>query len=67
MTTHDPAADFLSTDAAALASHMSTCAIRRSRFFGVHAAIELAHGLIFPRLLTVVMISVLLLVAISIV
>ncbi len=67
MTTHNPALNFVSSDCAALASHMNDCAIKRSRFFGLHAATDLAHSLFFPRLLTTVMIAVLVLVVTSIV
>lgn len=52
------APDFVSTDTAALASHMSHCASTRSRFFGLHAALESAHSLIFPRMVTVAVIAV---------
>ena len=45
-------ADFVSTDTAALASHMDHCASRRSRFFGLHAALELAHSVVFGRMVT---------------
>ena len=38
------ASDFVSTDTAALASHMDHCASKRSRFFGLHAALELVHA-----------------------
>ena len=53
--------DFVSTDAAALASHMSHCASARSRFFTFHAALESAHSMIFPRMVTVAVIAVVLL------
>ncbi|MCY1166541.1 MAG: hypothetical protein V4455_07460 [Pseudomonadota bacterium] len=52
------APDFVSTDTAALASHMSHCASTRSRFFGLHAVLESAHSLIFPRMVTVAVIAV---------
>lgn len=45
--------DFVSTDAAALASHMNRCASTRSRFFKVHTALETAHSLASPRIVTV--------------
>ena len=45
-------ADFVSTDTAALASHMDHCASKRSRFFGLHAAFELAHSVVFTRMVT---------------
>lgn len=44
--------DFVSTDTAALASHMSSCASKRSRFFSVHAALELARSAVFARMVT---------------
>lgn len=67
MTTHNTTADFVSTDAAALASHMRNCAYKKSRFFGLHVAMERMHSLIFPRLLTVTIVAVLLIAATSIV
>jgi hypothetical protein len=56
-----PSADFVSTDTAALASHMSRCASKRSRFFGLHAALELAHTVVFQRMVTAALIGVVLL------
>jgi hypothetical protein len=53
--------DFVSTDAAALASHMNTCASTRSRFFGLQTVLELGHSLISSRLVTVVAATLLLL------
>ncbi len=47
-----PKPDFVSTDSAALASHMSCCASTRSRFFGLHAALEYAQSLVFSRMVT---------------
>jgi hypothetical protein len=47
------ATDFVSTDAAQLASHMRRCASERGRFFGLHSVLEKAHGAVFPRLVTV--------------
>lgn len=56
-------ADFVSTDTAALASHMTSCANKRSKFFNVHAALELVHSAVFSRMVTVaVLVSVSLLV-----
>ena len=52
--------DFVSTDSAALASHMSHCASTRSRYFGLHAALESAHSLIFPRMVTAAVIALVL-------
>lgn len=55
----DPATpDFVSSDSAALASHMSRCAHGRSRFFGLHAALESAHSLVFSRMVTCALIAV---------
>ncbi len=50
-------ADFVSTDSAALASHMDHCASARSRFFGLHAALESAHSVISPRMVTAAVIA----------
>ena len=44
--------DFVTTDTAALESHMNHCASTRSRFFGLQAALELAHSQFFPRVVT---------------
>jgi hypothetical protein len=44
--------DFVSSDAAALASHMNECASTRSRFFELQTALETAHSLISARLVT---------------
>lgn len=60
-------ANFVSTDAAALASHMSRCATSRSRFFGLHAALESAQSLVFPRMVTATVISIVLLVLVGII
>ena len=59
------ASDFVSTDTAALASHMNHCANTRSRFFGWHAMIESAHSVLFPRMVTAAVLSVVLLGVIS--
>ena len=45
--------DFVSTDAANLASHMDHCASSRSRFFALHSALQSIHGLVSPRIVTV--------------
>lgn len=50
--------DFVSTDTAALASHMSRCASMRSRFFSLHAALELVHSVVFTRMVTAAMLLV---------
>ena len=44
--------DFVSTDTAALESHMNHCARTRSRFFGLHAALEFAQSQFFARTVT---------------
>ena len=53
--------DFVSSDTAALASHMNECAKTRSRFFGLHAALELGHAMLTPRIVTAAVIAVVLL------
>lgn len=63
----DPSADFVSTDTAALASHMNRCATKRSRFFGLHAALELAQSLVFTRMVTAAVLAVVLLAVVGIV
>ncbi len=45
--------DFVSTDAADLASHMSQCARSRRRLFALHSALQSAHSLVCPRIVTV--------------
>ena len=51
--------DFVSTDAAALASHMSHCAVSHSPFFPFHAALQSAHSALTPRLITVAAVATL--------
>jgi hypothetical protein len=53
--------DFVSLDNAALASHMNRCASTRSRFFGMHAALESVHALICSRMVTAAMVALVLL------
>ncbi len=53
--------DFVSSDIAALASHMDRCASTRSRMFGLRVALESAQSLIFPRMVTFAVIAVVLL------
>ena len=60
-------ADFVSTDTAALASHMDHCASKRSRFFGFHAALELAHTVVLSRVVTAALLAVVVLAVIGIV
>ena len=59
--------DFVSTDTAALASHMDRCASRRSRFFSLHAALELAHSVVFSRMVTAVVLAVALLAVVGVI
>ena len=59
--------DFVSTDNAALASHMDCCISKRSRFFNVHAALELAHSVIFSHMVTASVLVGVLLVLVDIV
>ena len=40
---------------------MSECAKTRSRFFGLHAALELGHAMLTPRIVTAAVIAVVLL------
>ncbi|MES2413174.1 MAG: hypothetical protein V4614_05190 [Pseudomonadota bacterium] len=54
-------ADFVSSDTVALASHMDRCASTRGKLFGLHLAMESAHSLIFPRMVTAAVIAVVLL------
>jgi hypothetical protein len=55
---HHAATDFVSSDSAALASHMSRCADGRSRFFGLRTVFESAHSLVFSRMVTCALIAV---------
>ena len=50
--------DFVGTDAAELASHMSHCANSRSRFFAIQTALDSAHSVISPRIVTVAALAV---------
>ncbi len=59
--------DFVSPDTAALASHMSECAKTRSRFFGLHAALELGRALLTSRMVTAAVIVAVLLVTTGVV
>ena len=52
--------DFVSTDTAALASHMDQCASTRSRFFNVQLVAESVKNLFFSRMVTAVLIAVVL-------
>ena len=45
--------DFVSTDAADLASHMDQCAHSRGRFFGLQSGLQSAHSVMSPRIVTV--------------
>lgn len=59
--------DFVSSDTAALASHMDHCASNRSRFFSLHAALELAHTVVFSRMVTAAVVAAALLTMVGIV
>ena len=61
-----PPADFVSTDTAALATHMNHCASKRSRFFSLHAALELAHSVVFTRMVTAAVLAGVLLVVVGV-
>ena len=37
---------------------MSHCASKRSRFFSLHAALELAHSVVFTRMVTAALLIV---------
>lgn len=56
--------DCVSTDAAALASHMNHCASSHSRFVFFHTAMESVHGVLSPRIVTVAALAALALVLI---
>ena len=62
-----PTSDFVLSDTAALASHMDHCASNRSRFFGLHAALELAQTIVFSRMVTAAVVAVALLAMVGIV
>ena len=53
----NPAVDFVTTDTAALASHMDHCASNHSRFFSLHAALELAQAVVFSRMVTAAVVA----------
>lgn len=48
--------DFVSTDAADLASHMDQCAHSRGRFFTLQTGLQSAHSMASPRIVTVALI-----------
>lgn len=48
--------DFVSTDAADLASHMNQCAHSRGRFFTLQSGLQSAHSVASPRIVTVALI-----------
>jgi hypothetical protein len=48
--------DFVSTDAAELASHMDQCAHSRGRFFTLQSGLQSAHSVVSPRIVTVALI-----------
>lgn len=55
------AADFVTTDTAALALHMQDCDSKRSRFFGLQVLLELAHAVVIHRLVTTILLTLALL------
>ena len=55
---HSATPDFVSSDSAALASHMSRCASGRSRFFNLHAVLESGHALLCTRMVTCALVAV---------
>lgn len=55
---YSAAPDFVLSDSAALASHMSNCASGRSRFFNLHAALESGHALLCTRIVTCALVAV---------
>jgi hypothetical protein len=46
-------ADFVNSDCAELASHMSHCASSRGRFFALQTALESTHSALSARIVTV--------------
>ncbi len=54
-------ADYVSRDTEALASHMDSCASGRGKFFAFYSALESAHSMICPRMVTAAAVGVLLL------
>ena len=57
-TRHNATPDFVSSDSAALASHMGHCIRGRSRFFNMHAGLESAHALLCQRMVTCTLVAV---------
>lgn len=53
-----PQPDAVSTDLQALAHHMDACDQSRGRFFLVRSAMERAHALASPRIVTTAALSV---------
>lgn len=66
-TRFDTDTNFVSTDTAALASHMNHCASKRSRFFGLHAALELAQSAVFSRMVTAAVLAAVLLAVVGLI
>ena len=62
-----PTSDFVSSDTAALALHMDNCASNRSRFFTLHAALELVQTIVFSRMVTAAVVAAALLAMVGIV
>lgn len=55
---HSAAIDFVLHDSVALASHMSSCASGRSRFFNLYAALDSGHALLCTRMVTCALVVV---------
>lgn len=55
---HSAALDFVLHDSVALASHMSSCASGRSRFFNLYAALDSGHALLCTRMVTCALVVV---------
>lgn len=60
-------ADYVSSDTAALASHMTRCTTTRSRFFAFHSVLEAAHSVVCARMVTAALLAAILIGVISIV
>jgi hypothetical protein len=59
--------DFVSSDIAALATHMNNCASTRSRFFGLHSVLETAHSAVCARMVTAAIVALLLMSVVGVV
>lgn len=57
--------DLLSTDFAALATHMDACASSKGRFFKTRCAFESAHSIVRTRLITSASVFLMVVIALS--